>query len=120
MLVGNYVSAGQLGYVIAVHPELGDLVRTKASSPFLNIFGQLLYSGPLTESEARELIGSSPEPFSEDAVQWILSESGCHPCLLQLLCDTRLTAIHENQPEEQWKTEGLARISHFQHLLSRG
>lgn len=119
--LANHACAGRLGFVIAVHPELGDLVSTKATpSPFLNIFGHMLHLGPLTESEARELISSSPKPFAEGDVQWMLSESGRHPCLLQLLCDTRLTAIQENQSEDQWKTEGLARISHFPHLLSRG
>lgn len=119
--LANHGSAGRLGYAIAVHPELGSLVSTQTStSPFLNIFGHLLQLGPLTGSEARELIDSSPKPFSEDDVQWILSQSGRHPCLLQLLCDTRLTAIQENQSEDQWKKEGLARISHFPHLLSHG
>jgi hypothetical protein len=51
-------------------------------------------------------------------VDWILAESGLHPCLLQLLCDTRLTALEEAQSEELWKKEGLQRVSRFRHLLS--
>jgi hypothetical protein len=117
-LAANY-TRGLLGYVIALHDDLHELAsETDPQSPFLNIFGQSLALGPLEMGEARALIDSSPRPFAEPEVDWILAESGLHPCLLQLLCDTRLTALEEAQSEELWKKEGLQRVSRFRHLLS--
>jgi hypothetical protein len=111
---------GLLGYVIALHTEAPDSPDSAdPQSPFLNIFGHTLTLGPLTGSEALQLIRSSPKPFSESDVQWMLAESGGHPCLLQLLCDARLTALEEDQPEELWKKEGKRRIGRFRHLLVR-
>jgi hypothetical protein len=110
---------GLLGYVIVLHSEVPDNPDSAdPQSPFLNIFGHTLTLGPLTSSEALELAASSPKPFPEADLQWILAESGRHPCLLQLLCDARLTAIEEDQPEELWKKEGTKRISRFRHLLN--
>jgi hypothetical protein len=118
-LAANH-TRGLLGYVVAMHEDISSLVNTNdPQSPFLNIFGHTLTLGPLTATEALELVRSSPQPFPESDVEWILAESGRHPCLLQLLCDTRLTALEEAQPEELWKKEGLRRISRFRHLLEK-
>jgi hypothetical protein len=117
-LAANH-TRGLLGYVVSMHAEPSEPAdTTDPQSPFLNIFGHTLTLGPLTGGEALELMHSSPQPFSEADMQWMLAESGRHPCLLQLLCDTRLTALDEAQPEELWKKEGLRRIRRFRHLLS--
>lgn len=118
--LGTNYTKGMLGFVIALHREPSATADPgEAQSPFLNIFGHTISLGPLEKAEALELIRSSPREFSAEDVDWILRESGGHPCLLQLLCDTRLTALEEQQLGEEWKTGALARIRRFGHLLGR-
>ncbi|RKZ71064.1 MAG: hypothetical protein DRR19_32855 [Candidatus Parabeggiatoa sp. nov. 1] len=72
-------------------------------SPFLNIIGETVKLGPFTDSEARELLKHTPQPFAETDVEWILEKSGGKPALLQILCDVRLTALEEGETGEGWK-----------------
>jgi hypothetical protein len=87
-------------------------------SPFFNIFGHTVNLGPFTEAEARALIASSPRPFSEDDMAWIISQSECWPALLQILCDTCLSALTEGQPGPAWRSTGLRRLEPFSYLLT--
>jgi hypothetical protein len=73
--------------------------------------------GPLSEEEARQLIQSSPIPFSQSDADWIIQHSGCWPALLQILCSTRLVALQENQTDEIWKADALANIQPYRYLL---
>ena len=112
-------TGGLLGYVIAMRAEPPETAFAAGNqSPFLNIFGHSLALGPFTRKEALELVHSSPRPFPEADVDWLLSESRLLPSFLQMLCDTRLTALEEDQTEEQWKQEGLRRIQRFRSLLN--
>jgi len=116
--LGSHAAAGRLGLLFTTQLAPTELARTEQrASPFLNIFGHTLILGPLDEASARELVASSPVPFQPDDVGWILAQSGCWPCLLQILCDTRLNALQSGSPGEDWKAQGLARILPFRYLL---
>lgn len=109
---------GNLGFVLAAHEHPMDLSHnTGHSSPFFNIFGYTATLGPLTEPEARALIASSPLPFPEADIAWILAQSGRWPILLQILCRERLLALEEGEDDGEWQAEGLRQITPFQGLL---
>ena len=116
-LSSNYTD-GKLGFVLTAHTLPAFLADKHGKpSPFFNIFGHTLKLGPLSDTEARQLITSSPEPFSRADVEWILAQSGRWPALLQILCDTRLTALAESQVGQDWREESLQRIAPFRYLL---
>ncbi len=112
-------SEGNLAFILATPESPMDLAHhTGHSSPFFNIFGYTTQLGPLRETEARELIASSPILFSEEDTAWILERSGGWPLLLQILCDERLVYLEEGDLSEDWQEEGLQRIVPFRHLLN--
>jgi hypothetical protein len=116
--LGSNYTEGKLGFVLTAHEAPDLLAREHGKpSPFFNIFGHTVNLGPFTESEARALIGSSPHPFSGDDVEWIIAKSGCWPALLQILCDTCLTALTEGQTGFAWRSEGMRRLESFGYLL---
>lgn len=109
---------GNLAFVLATHSSPVELAHnTGHSSPFFNIFGYTATLGALTEAEARELIASSPIPFYDEDVEWILMESGRFPLLLQILCMERLFTLEDGEDDENWREEGLRQIKPFAHLL---
>ncbi len=113
-------TGGLLGFVLTSSIPLAELARAHhhaKSSPFLNIFGHSLELGPLTDAEARDLIGGSPIPFAPEDVEWILKESRRWPCLLQILCHSRLTSLKECETGEDWKPRGLQAMRPFRHLI---
>lgn len=111
-------TGGNLGFVLATPESPIDLAyHTGHSSPFFNIIGRTATLGVLTEAEARELIGSSPIPFPEEDVEWILEQSGCWPLLLQILCRECLFYLEDGESGEDWRKEGLAQIKPFADLL---
>jgi hypothetical protein len=73
--------------------------------------------GPLAETEARDLIASSPQPFDPADTAWILAQSGGWPCILQILCHTRLTALDDGERGDAWKQKSLYRMAPYQYLL---
>lgn len=109
---------GKLGYVLT-SPEAPAEVAGACNKrfSFFNIFGHILRLGPFTEEEALELIASSSRPFSPETVDWILSQSGRWPSLLQMLCHAHWVACENGEPGEGWKYEGLRRIAPYRHLL---
>jgi hypothetical protein len=116
--LGSNYTDGKLGFLLTAHEAPAFLAHEHGKpSPFFNIFGHTLKLGPLNDTEARELIASSPRPFAPADVAWILDQSGLWPALLQILCDTRLTALEEGQPGETWREEGLRRIATYRYLL---
>ncbi|MCC5638650.1 ATP-binding protein [Nostoc sp. CHAB 5844] len=109
---------GNLAFVLATPESPIDLAHnTGHSSPFFNIFGYTAFLEALTEKEARELIGSSPIPFTEDDSEWILTQSKCQPLLLQILCRERLYILEEGDDHADWQAEALRQIQPFSHLL---
>jgi hypothetical protein len=109
---------GNLAFVLATHSSPVELAHnTGHSSPFFNIFGYTATLGALTEAEARELIASSPIPFPDEDVEWILMQSGRFPLLLQILCMERLFTLEDGEDDENWQEEGLRQIKPFAHLL---
>ena len=116
-LCNNYTN-GLLGFILSSHQAPAALAQERdKSSPFFNIFGHTLQLGPLTPPEALELIASSPQSFSAEAVEWIMSQSGGWPSLLQILCQTRLQALENDGHEAAWQEEGLRRMTPYQYLL---
>ena len=105
---------GNLGFVLAAPESPIELATsTGHSSPFFNIFGYTTTLGSITEAEARELIGSSPIPFADEDVEWILAQSKCWPLLLQILCRERLFSLEEGETEDNWREEGLRQLQPF-------
>jgi hypothetical protein len=69
--------------------------------------------GPFSEEEALALIHSSPIPFPEDDVAWILAQSEGWPILLQILCRERLFALEEGEDGPDWREDGLRQLPHL-------
>jgi hypothetical protein len=110
-------TGGNLAFILATPESPIELAHnTGHSSPFFNIFGYTAYLGALTEQEARELIASSPIPFDDKDVEWILNQSQCLPILLQILCRERLFTLEE-ETDENWREEALTQIKPFANLL---
>ncbi|WP_293204720.1 MULTISPECIES: ATP-binding protein [unclassified Microcoleus] len=108
---------GNLGFVLAAPESPIELATsTGHSSPFFNIFGYTTTLGAMTEPEARELISSSPIPFADEDVEWILNQSKCWPLLLQILCRERLFSLEEGETGDDWHEEGLQQIKLFAHF----
>ena len=115
--LGSNLTGGKLAFILT-SPELPALLADEQGkpSPFFNIFGHAFKLGPLTESEAHELIASSPQPFDPADIEWMLAQSGRWPCLLQILCHTRLTTLEEGEAGESWKHEGLRQMAPYWYL----
>lgn len=71
----------------------------------------------LTEDEARELIiETSPLPFDEIDLEWIVKTSRW-PCKLQKLGHERLLALKAKESDDNWKERGLEQIEPLNYLL---
>ncbi|GAB4160964.1 MAG: hypothetical protein Fur0021_33610 [Candidatus Promineifilaceae bacterium] len=117
-LVTNQTS-GKLGIIITSHKPPAELAQDYGkSSLFFNIFGYTLTLGPLRDHEARELIASSPLPFSETDTTWILTQSRRWPALLQILCTVRLTALETGQQDDSWQEDGLRQIRLYRQVAA--
>ncbi len=113
------LTEGRLGFILASQRPPTELaIESGRPSPFLNIFGHMLMLGPLTPEEARMLVASSPSPFVEEEVDWILAQSRCWPALLQILCQTRWLALEDGRDGDNWKQEALHNIEPYRHLLA--
>lgn len=118
--LGSNLTGGNLAFLLAAHELPSQLAQEQGKpSPFFNIFGHVLKLGPLEPAAAESLMTASPRPFSAADRAWLLAQSGCWPFLLQLLCDTRLTALEEAIAEEQWRAEGLARLEPYRPLFAK-
>jgi hypothetical protein len=116
--LGSNYANGRLGFLLTAHQAPDVLAHAHDKpSPFFNIFGHTLKLGPLNHTEAYELVSSSPRPFDPVEVEWILTQSGQWPALLQILCDTLLAALETGQAGQTWREEGLRRMAPFQYLL---
>ncbi len=110
---------GNLGFVLATHSPPTALAHDSGhSSPFFNIFGYTTNLGPLADADARQLIASSPVPFAEADVAWILEQSRGWPILLQILCRERLDSLEAGESGEEWREMGLEQMVSFQGLLN--
>lgn len=116
--LGSNHAGGKIGFLLTAHQSPEEIILDdNKPSPFFNIFGHVLHLEPLNQSEAQELIASSPIAFAESDIEWILAQSGRWPALLQILCHARLTALEENKNDESWKQEGLRRMRPYCYLL---
>lgn len=115
-LVSHYAN-GQLAFAIAAHAAPDQLAADAGKpSPFFNIFQSLLL-GPFPLTEAHALIASSPIPFSAEDEEWLVAQSERWPCLLQLLCQTRLIALENGDTDVRWHAEALQQIAPFLNAL---
>ncbi|MEH1795451.1 ATP-binding protein [Nostoc sp.] len=111
-------TGGNLAFILTTPESPIEMARnTGHSSPFFNIFAYTAYLGVLTEIEARELIASSPIAFTDEDVEWILTQSCCWPLLLQILCRERLFNLEEGENDDNWREEGLRQMKPFTDLL---
>lgn len=107
-------TGGNLAFILAAHESPAELARHGGlGSPFFNIFGYTARLGPLTDAEARQLIASSPIPFSEADVDWLLAESGRWPMPLQILCRERLLTLEEGETGDGWREDALRQAAPF-------
>jgi hypothetical protein len=117
--LGSNLTGGNLAFLLAAHDLPAHLAQEQGKpSPFFNIFGHVLKLGPLEPSAAERLMDAAPRSFPAEDRAWLLAQSGGWPFLLQLLCDTRLTALEEATTTEQWRAEGLARLEPYRSLLT--
>ena len=117
-LAADLAVGGRLAFMLACQRRPAELaVERGLGSPFFNIFAPTLVLGPLGESEARTLIASSPVPFVEPDVKWILEHSGRWPALLQMLCRERLESLEAGDTGAAWQAEALRQIAPFTYLL---
>lgn len=116
-LVSHYTE-GKLAFLLASHLPPMQLAQDQGKpSPFFNLFSAVEL-GPLTEAEARDLLASSPRPFTPSDIEWILAQSGCWPCLLQILSRERLLSLDEAEGGDGWRESGLRQIEPFRYLLA--
>lgn len=107
----NAPTSENLAFLVASHQPPADLAQEKGhTSPFFNMFNTLPL-GPLTESEAHDLIASSPIPFPAEDVAWILQQSGQMPHHLQIMCQERLTALQVGDMSAEWRTRVTQRLA---------
>jgi len=110
---------GNLAFILASSEPPYLLAEQKGlGSPFFNIFGYCTTLGALTETEASELIASSPIPFSREDSDWIIEHSQRWPILLQLLCRERLNSLEFGENDPDWRDDALRQLVPFKHLLS--
>ncbi|QLE57670.1 ATP-binding protein [Nostoc sp. TCL26-01] len=111
---------GNLAFILSTLESPIDLAHhTGHNSPFFNIFGYTAFLEAFTETEARELIASSPILFPDEDVEWILTQSQYHPLLLQILCREKLFTLEEGENDHSWREEALRQIQPFSHLLHK-
>lgn len=119
--LGSNLTGGNLAFLLAAHDMPAHLAQEQGKpSPFFNIFGHVLKLGPLEAAAAERLMDAAPRAFPSADRAWLLAQSGGWPFLLQLLCDTRLTALEEETAAEQWRAEGLTRIEPYRSLVTQG
>jgi len=118
--LGSNHAGGKIGFLLTSHqPPEEMLVDDNKPSPFFNIFGHVLNLGPLTNEEALELINSSPQAFENKDIKLIMAQTGRWPALLQIFCQSRLTALKEGRHDDAWQREALQRMKPYRYLLER-
>jgi hypothetical protein len=116
--LGSNLTGGNLAFLLTSHEAPAQLAEEHGKpSPFFNIFGHTFKLGALKETEALELIASSPYPFDQADINWIMAQSGCWPYLLQILCHARLTALEYQEAGDSWKREGMRQMAPYWYLL---
>lgn len=114
----NLAQSGGLAFLLAGHDDPVRLAdQNDKTSPFFNIFNTIQL-GPMSEAEARELIGSAPIAIEEPIVESILSESGRWPCLLQILCREYVESRQFGETGDQWRLAAVEQFKNYPDLLS--
>lgn len=105
---------GKLGFILSSHEQPSELaIHNGYGSPFFNIFGYTAVLGPFKETEARQLINSSPIPFPPEDADWIVDQSQLWPMPLQILCRERLLTLEDGELDDEWREEALRQVSQF-------
>lgn len=117
--LGSHQTGGRPAFVLTAHELPARPAQAQGKPlPFFNIFGHTLLLGALSEVEARELIASSPLPFTPTDVDWIIQQSRCWPAALQLLCHTCLTSLEQGEFGDTWRHEALMQLEALHHLFA--
>lgn len=112
-LATNQVN-GRLGFVLSSHQMPSELAQSQGfGSPFFNIFGYTAVLRAFSDAEARQLIATSPIPFPENDVAWILDKSQRWPMPLQMLCRERLLTLEEGELGEAWREEAAHQLARY-------
>ncbi|MEL7085005.1 MAG: ATP-binding protein [Cyanobacteria bacterium J06597_1] len=113
----NSATDGNLAFVLSTPEQPVGLAQASGhSSPFFNTFGYTAFIGSLTESEAREFVGSSTTAFAKEDVGWMLEASGRWPYLLQILCRQQQFSLEEGQVGDAWREEAMKQLTPFLYL----
>ncbi|MFQ3630436.1 ATP-binding protein [Roseiflexus sp.] len=105
----------RLGYVLTAESPLESPVF---DIRFFGINGYLVYLGPFEVDEARQLIASSPIPFSEEDIEWILETSNLWPLPLQILCHERLSALQSGEQGTLWRNRACHHLALYHACFS--
>ena len=109
--------SGQLAFLVTSHLDPALLAeRESKTSSFFAVF-RTLPLGPLTETEASELLSLAQLKFSDEERTWVLEYSRCWPVLLHLICDERQFALAGGDGGDRWRQEALRQISAYLQLL---
>ncbi len=113
--------ATKVSYVTASIAPLATVChRAVEESPFFNIFAMHQVE-PLNREDARALIrvpsANAGIPFTDEEIEWVLRQAGCHPFFIQRVC-YYLFEEKTNTPHEQhinWNRVKLHAYNELQH-----
>jgi len=109
---------GRLAFILTAKEAPHQLADEHGKpSPFFNIFGHTFTLGVFTKTEALSLIHSSPKPFPEADIEWIMEKSQCWPAPLQILCHARLASLEHGQDNDSWKKQALQQLAPLQQFM---
>lgn len=86
--------------------------NNNCTSAFFNIFTCVPTLGPFLNSDAHELISSSPIQFDNDDSEWIFKETNCWPHLLQIYSKYYLNHL-KSSFKWDWKDEAKREINNL-------
>jgi len=110
--LGFDATRGKLAFLLTAPevpvPPLGE------PSTFIGMFGRVLELGPLTETEALNLLDSNAQIMSQilgdnfevltaDDKQWILEQTQGWPALLQMVCNVRFQTLQAHSKVADWR-----------------
>lgn len=107
---------GFIGIAMATHEQpMKAADAADKTSPFFNLFSTLEV-GAFEVFEAQEFINSIDPKFRDNDKQWILEQSGCWPCLLQILCQEHYFSLKHKLGSNKWRENALRQIERYAYL----
>ncbi len=100
-----------LTFIMTSSEELTGLLDS--SSSFSSFYSSTISLKQFTENEVRELINSSPLPFTETDIDRILAASNGWPSLAQKECESHLFYLKSNRPNSDFFISGIQLLLQF-------